>query len=170
MATLPTPTVMTNFHDFFKLLSKGVFWPLLACICSCHTPQQPWKLEIIKATPKCDSIRRWYYSSPDPFCNLQLEILESRTSLRIFINVFSLGFTACDSDASIPVKFSSPNEEQIFSAYVYRGGQRLLLPSYCYSWIIENLQQGNPLNLNVGRYSIILFPNSFPKRISYQWR
>jgi hypothetical protein len=164
MATLPTLMVMTNYPVFWRKLSQGVLWPLFLFASSCHTPPAPWKVDIVKAMPGCASFRRLYYSSPDPFCNVQVEILDSRNCRRIFINIFSLAVAANEPcENTIPVNISSPEEEQVFQAYVYKGGQRLLLPSYSYAWIIENLQKGNTLNLQVGRYSTTLLPSNFPK-------
>jgi hypothetical protein len=146
-------------------MNKGALLALLILVSSCSPLRSRWNLEKIQTAAKSSSFNRLYFSSCDPFSNLEFEILGNSSNIRLFLNVFSLGLPIDNPyENTVTVKMSTDEEQQHVQAYLYKGDQRLLLPPMCSEWIIENLQQGKAITIEVERYCTRLFPANFSQQ------
>lgn len=167
MATPRTLIRMISLRKFFVFIKKKrvILALLILTFSSCHPPQPHWNLEKIRSSIKGTHFNRCYFSSCDPFSNLEFEIIGNRSKFRIFLNVFSLPIlpdNPCEDTVS--VKVSTENEQNFIQAYLYKGGQRLLIPSPYAEWIIENLQQKKDLTIEVGRYRALIISANFSQQ------
>jgi hypothetical protein len=145
-----------------KLFLLGQFLVLLVVLLSCQRSGDLWKCDTFGAHPKCSLFHRLHYSPPDPYCNLEFEIIESKGAFRIFLNVYSLPLECAGvCENRVYVKISTSDECLTLESYLYQGGQRVLLPSYSYDWMMDNLLQGNAIFIEVGRYTMKLLPSNF---------
>ncbi len=160
------PTVIIKHFKRWQKLIHRALWALIIFNCSCQNISQPWQTETFNSSRRCKAIKRVYYSPEDLFCSLQMEILESKAQRQIFINIFSTGLTADNPQSStIEIRITAAEDTRLYQAYLYKGGQRLLLPAESYDWIIDNLVSSTALKLEVGRYSAQLESANFFKAL-----
>lgn len=143
-----------------KRASIALFLLLSACKSPC---KQQWTIEKVITNSPCFNSGKIYHSPEDTFCGLELEITRGECGLRMYINVFSLEIrTDSPMQNTASVEVVCLNQKHIFNAFLYQGGQRLLLPSQAKDLIIESLTQNETVCISVGgRYKSEINPEDF---------
>lgn len=96
------------------------------------------------------------------FTGLELDFVQMKDGLRLYINVYGLEIPAEPDNLGYSRVFISFREYSYhFSAQRFQGGQRLLVPEYVQSEIIDFLQEGQPVFIQVGRYESTIYPDKF---------
>jgi hypothetical protein len=145
-----------------NLISKGAFFALLLFLFSCRVPCQRWQIEKVSASSRCFNSGRLYLTPQDDFSGLELEITRGESGVRMYINVFSIEIkpeTLTQNTAFVEVKRN--DEKQVFQAFLYQGGQRLLLPSQARDYIIDALYCNETIIITTDRYQSEITPNNF---------
>lgn len=141
---------------FLIILSSCSCFSWFCNICS------PWCCEGNCAWDPCFSSQRIYLSPANKYSGLEMELMNFRGEIRMYLNV-------CGPE--IPPYPDDPSKAEIFLnfrdhhyrtlAERLRGGQRLLIPECVRDEIIWYLFQCQPVFLQVGRYSTDLPPDRF---------
>lgn len=156
---------MTGQPDAFyaKGIQRRAFWALLLIICSaCSDPCTRWQYESAVGTPCSFNSSRLYLLPANEMTGLELELVRMRDGLRAYINVFGL---------EIPEEAGNPGHSRVYISYKeysyhfstvrFQGGQRLLIPEHVQAEMIDFLQEGQPVTLQVGRYRSEIYPDKF---------
>jgi len=127
----------------------------------CSTSSPCWQGERIAAAPPFGSARV-FLSPLNQYSGYELEFVHSGEGLKLYMNVFGLEIPADPLDESNSRVFISfKDHSYTFSAQRFIGGQRLLIPLHVQNEIIETLQQGQSVYIQVGRYEANIYPNEF---------
>lgn len=79
----------------------------------------------------------------------------------MYINVFGLEIPKENNCDTVRVFVSFKTFSYHFSATRFVGGQRLLVPEHVQEEIIDSLQEGQPVAMQVGRYKADIYPDKF---------
>ena len=112
-------------------------------------------MEKVASCDPCFASRRLHYDSCDPFVRLEIELVESASGLRLYLNSFSLPLNSPE------VVFRVDATCKSFSGVLLEGGQRLLLPDELRDWIIAALANDSNVDICVGPYRALILPNRF---------
>lgn len=103
---------------------------------------------------------RLFYDSQDPFCQVELELVQSASGLRMYVDTFSRPLS---NSNAFPITLTIDGESQIYPAELLQGGQRLLLPDIARDAVIEALLNGQCVEIAAGPYQIEILPTKFRK-------
>ena len=142
---------------------RSLLFVMFVLLFACCPQEAKWKLEKIHTAQRCHNFSRLYFTSSDPFCPLELEILGNRSSFRVFLNLLSAGVTEMPFQDSAIIKISTSDEIQVVQAHLYQGGQKALLPPTAVEFIVANLLEWITVTIEVGRYQAIIVPSNFSK-------
>lgn len=110
----------------------------------------------------CNNFGRLFLIPIDPYCGLELEISKVESGLRMYINVFSLEIKPeTPKQNTVPVEVTISEETRTYKAFIYQGGQRLLLPSEARDWIADALIDCGIVSISVSRYHADIIPDGF---------
>lgn len=85
-----------------------------------------------------------------------------KDGLRLYINVYGLEIPPEPDNPAYSRVFVSFREYAYhFSAQRFQGGQRLLIPQYVQAEIVDFLQEGQTVFIQVGRYESDIYPDKF---------
>jgi hypothetical protein len=103
-----------------------------------------------------------FLTPANQFSGLELEFVAAPCGLRLYINVFGLEIPPddCDPSSSL-VAISFRDHSYQFTAPRLLGGQRLLIPDDVRNEIVDYLQNGQPIFIQVGRYQADIYPDQF---------
>jgi hypothetical protein len=150
---------MKLFQVNLKRVGIALFLFFSTCSSTC---KQQWMIEKVITDSPCFNSGKLTLSPTDTFCGLELELTRGESGVRMYINVFSLEIKpehSMQSTALVEVTYQ--NQKQTFHAFLYQGGQRLLLPNQARDLIIESLSQNEPVCIAVGRYRSEISPEDF---------
>lgn len=136
---------------------------LLLMASSCTAPAAThWQTQTAIGSSSSLNSSRLYLPPANEFSGLELEFVLMRDGLRLYMNVYGLEISSEPYDSSISRVFISFKDHSYhFSAQRFLGGQRLLIPECVQSEMIEYLQEGRPLFIQVGRYQADINPDKF---------
>lgn len=124
----------------------ALFLPIF--LTSCKTYPHWYREQVCS----CNLNYRLSYESCDPFVQLTVEIIQSDSGLRMYVNTFSRPLTS--SQISVTVGEASLS----FSGYLLEGQQRLLLPDEARDWILSSLLEDNCVQIRAGPYQATISP------------
>lgn len=113
-----------------------------------------------KAAP-CDPLFhsiRLFYDSQDPFCQVELELVQSASGLRMYIDTFARPLSFGNV---YPITLTIEEEAQMYTAELLEGGQRLLLPDAARDAIIDAMLNEQSVQMTVGPYQAAIQPAKF---------
>lgn len=140
-----------------KLLSILV----LLVVCACSGSSQ-WRGDSAIGSPGPANSARLFLPPANDLTGLELEFVQMKDGLRLYVNVFGLEIPEEPDNPGHSRMFVSFREYSYhFSATRFQGGQRLLIPEYVQSEIIDFLQEGQPVYLQVERYESVIYPDKF---------
>lgn len=155
---------MSFLHDCFSATERRAKWALLLLsLAACSDPCcSQWQAESAVGTPYSYNSARLYLCPSNELTGLELELVRMRDGLRMYINVFGLDLPPEENNPDYSRVFVSfRNYSYHFSAARFLGGQRLLIPEHVQAEIIDFLQEGQPVALQVGRYKSDIYPDKF---------
>lgn len=136
--------------------------------CSPSTPCKEWELQQNTTNIPCFNTGRLVLG-PDSNCsNLEMEIDRSRSGIRCYINLLFLQIPPHEDDptrAQVQILFDD-QEPWIVYPYLFRGGQRMLLPGDVADYLIQVLLEGYSFTIQIGRSKLEVIPVDFSE--SYQ--
>jgi hypothetical protein len=156
MTLLSTRCFVTNFE-------RLALWSLLFfAFPSCSGPSPGWQEDSAIGTSCSFNSARLYLAPANEFSGLELEFVQMRDGLRLYINVYGLEIPPETYDGSTSRVFISFKDHTYhFSALRFLGGQRLLVPECVQDEMIEYLQEGQSLFIQVGRYQADIDSDKF---------
>lgn len=126
---------------------------------SCASYPQ-WHLEkVVTCDPLSRSIRL-FYDSLDPFCQIELELVQSVSGLRMYLNTFGRPLSY---GTTFPITLTIEEEDLVYTAELLEGGQRLLLPDAARDAVIEALFNEQCVQIAAGPYQATILPTQFSK-------
>lgn len=132
--------------------------------CSAKEPVY-WSVEHIETGGKFDS-SRLICSSAEKMNNLDIEIITQNHQRKIYLNTTS-GKLIFDKDTQKSLgSILINNEKQNFEAFCYAGAQKVLLPDYISSKIIESLKNNKEVQINFPGFKTTLKPKGFSGKLS----
>lgn len=135
---------------------------LFAFTGSCSSPCSQWTGDCAVGSPCSYNSARLYLSPSNQLAGLELDFVQMKDGLRLYINVTGLEIPEEEDNSGYSRVFISFREYSYhFSARRFQGGQRLLIPEYVQSEIIDFLQEGQPIFIQVGRYESDILPDKF---------
>ncbi len=141
---------------------RALFALLLLMSCSCSGPCSQWQAQTCEGSSASFSSARIYLAPANEFSGLELELVQTVDGLRMYINVFGLEIPPEQPNSpNSRVFISFKDHSYNFSAVRFTGGQRLLVPEHVQSEIVEYLQEGQSVHLQVGRYEAKIYPDKF---------
>jgi len=149
---------------FVNFLKRRAFLGLLLLIVtSCSAPvSSNWQMESAVGTIDSLNSARLYLPPANEFSGLELEFVLMRDGLRLYLNVYGLEIPPEPFDCSSSRVFISFKDHSYhFSAQRFLGGQRLLIPECVQEEMVDYLQEGQPLFIQVGRYQADINPDRF---------
>ncbi len=146
-----------------EILKGRALWALLLTLASsCSGPCSDWCGESAVGTPCSFNSTRLYLPPANELTGLELDFVQMKDGLRLYINVYGLEIPPeADNSAYSRVFISYRTYAYHFSAQRFQGGQRLLIPQYVQSEIVDFLQEGQPVSIQVGRYKSDIYPDKF---------
>ncbi len=143
------------------LLRNGAILALF--LSSCNSPcSQQWCCNEIPVFPVDYSSRRIYLPANNGFNQVEVELVQTRCNLRMYINSHGMEIPAdpCDPDkALVFVSFRTHSYTTKFDRFV--GGHRLLVPEAVRDEIVNTLLAGQPVYLRVGGFEADIMPDKF---------
>lgn len=156
---------MILFKDsaFVNNSKRRVFGTLLLlATASCCNPCPEWVGDSAVGSPGSANSARLFLSPSNDLTGLELDFVQMKDGLRLYLNVFGLEIPPEPNDPDSSRVFISFREYSYhFSAARFQGGQRLLIPEYVQNEIIDFLQEGRPVFIQVGRYESTIYPDKF---------
>lgn len=144
-----------------NLLRNGVLAALFLNSCSSGCGQQ-WCCVSQQISPSDYSSRRIYLPANNGFNQMEVELVQTRCSLRMYINSHSLEIPSEPNDpysAQVFVSFRSHSFTTRFDRLV--GGHRLLVPDTVRDQIVDSLLAGQPVYIRVGAFEADIMPDKF---------
>ncbi len=130
--------------------------------CSCSGPSCQWQVQTCEGSTTSFSSARMYLAPANEYSGLELELVQTIDGLKMYINVYGLEIPAEGPNSQNSRVFISFKDHSYhFSALRFTGGQKLLVPQYVQSEIVEYLQEGQSVHLQVGRYEADIYPDKF---------
>jgi hypothetical protein len=120
-----------------------------------------WRLDEVSPCNPCFRSARIYFDNHDPFCRLEIEMVNSPSGMRLYVNTYSRPLPK-----QISVTMMTVDDSGEFPAEVLEGGQRLLLPDPARDFLISHLLSGQCVELTVGSYQTTVPPSQFAKVFS----
>lgn len=150
-------------QHFVKNSKRGAFCTLLLLFAtSCSGTCQQWCGDSAVGSPCSANSARLYLCPSNELTGLELDFVQMKEGLRLYINVYGLEIPPEPNSLDHSRVFVSFREYSYhFSAQRFQGGQRLLVPEYVQSEIIDFLQEGQAVHLQVGRYESTICPDKF---------
>ncbi len=105
----------------------------------------------------CYDSARLIYDILDPFNQLELEMIQSASGLRMYLNTFSRPL------ASPNVTVKAGGDLRCFPGTLFEGGQRLLLSEEARDFIIASLLAECAVEVVAGPYHAIIGTEKFSK-------
>jgi len=130
---------------------------LFLSLFSCSSCPQ-WHLE---EAVTCDPLfrsSRIFYDNLDPYCQVELELVQSASGLRMYIDTFSRPLS---NSNVFTITLTIEEEAQIYSAELLQGGQRLLLPDVARDAVIDALLNEKCVQISAGPYQATILPTKF---------
>jgi hypothetical protein len=141
---------------FFKLI---LLFPLLCFAC---TKTSHWSHDCIHSQNKEHHSSRLCYFSKDPIHGIDLELLNTKEHLKVYLNVHSAPIPPCQGNAkSVLVKLKIDDEQFSFIAHRLEGGQRILLPKENAEQLIEALKNHREVTLVLNDYRTVIKTEDF---------
>lgn len=122
---------------------------------ACSKTCTQWEIETSITRPCSNHLGKIYYPASSEYAGLELEISYLNQKTVAYLNVFSIELEGVDG--KIPVTLTSKDRSETFTAFILKGGQRILLPSEACNAIIQALSEETEIQISVGRYE-----QSFP--------
>ena len=146
-----------------EICRKRALWALfLLMSSSCSGPCGQWQGQTCEGSIATFSSARMYLAPANEFSGLELELVQTVDGLRMYINVYGLEIpTEQPGSHNSRVFISFKDHSYHFSAIRFTGGQKLLVPQYVLTEIVEYLQEGQSVHLQVGRYEANIYPDKF---------
>lgn len=156
MQFMVTATLVRVAKDGFLL---ALFMFLMI---SCSGPSTTWQGESAIGSPSSLNSARLYLCPTNEFSGLELEFVQMRDGLRLYLNVYGLQIPPDAPDSSTSrVYFSFGERSYHCPAARFLGGQRLLIPEHVQIEMVEYLQQGRSVFIQVDRYQATVYPEQF---------
>jgi len=150
------------------LFKKGALVALFFFLSGCSNECPSWRNENIQSS-SCPSysIKKVYFPTKNNLSGLELEIADSLTGLRMYLNSFSTILPAEEDDAhQTNVTYIVADQRYQAAAYRMEGGQRLLLPNDATEQILDALWDQQTVEFQVGRYKAVVDPDGFREAYS----
>ncbi|MBA3239576.1 MAG: hypothetical protein H0T62_14715 [Parachlamydiaceae bacterium] len=129
---------------------------------SCSGTSTNWQGESAIGSPTSLNSSRLYLAPTNEFSGLELEFVQMRDGLRLYLNVYGLEIPPDAEDSCTSrVYFSFKDHAYHCAAARFLGGQRLLIPEYVQLEMVEYLQAGQSVFIQVGRYQANVYPEQF---------
>lgn len=143
------------------LLRNGAFMALFLTSCSSGCGPE-WCCVTHQVSPSDYSSRRIYLPANNGFNQMEVELVQTKCSLRMYLNSHGLEIPADPSDPSkalVYVSFRSHSFTTKFDRLV--GGHRLLVPENVRDQIVDSLLSGQPVYIRVGAFEADIMPDKF---------
>ncbi len=140
---------------YFLLL--GVLLTSIAC-----TPKSNWKHTHIEGSSDQHNSSRLSYGISNTHNTLQMEVIHRKQSYKGYL--FVQGRVIPEAEGNPRLALVSVSIEGIKESFLvprYEGGQRLSLPEDLLKKILQNLEEGTEVTLQVAGYLTTLDPNGF---------
>lgn len=149
--------------SLIKGIQDGALWALfMFFIISCSGQSTNWQGESAIGSPTSLNSARLYLPPANEFSGLELEFVRMRDGLRLYLNVYGLEIPPDPADPGTSrVFFSFKDHAYHCSAARFLGGQRLLIPEHVQLEMIDYLQQGQSVFIQVDRYQAEVYPDQF---------
>jgi len=141
-----------------RALFCALFFFLQGCCHNCA-----WDLDEIQSHCPEFSSARLHSIHKANFNGLELEIIHSSCYERLYLNIH--GFPLACGDIQT-VEAITRGQTLTIQAYLFEGGQRLLLEETGAQAIIQALYEGQTVTIRVGNYSKEFEPDNFPELYS----
>lgn len=144
---------------------RGAAIALFLIISACSPSSCPqWRMDSIDSSypPVCS--QKLFYRAEDSFNEVELEFVSGSYGIRGYLNIYSipLGSKGCSSDTvAVVVKICDTVYNAQSSLLI--GGQRVLLQEDMTTHIIDALNNGYEVVIQVEKYQSTIFPANFKK-------
>jgi hypothetical protein len=135
-------------------------WPLFFLLYGCFHSQETWVLESIEGAP----YSRMSLSS-NVFPKTRLEFLPLREKMASFVT-FSETKIIPSSGKSVRLFLRIDQQTFETTADLYEGNQRLALNQEITERIIQSLQRGKSLEMEINGYKLLISPENFLQQYS----
>lgn len=140
-----------------RFLACGAIFFLVSC-----SQATPWSINHIKTGNACFDSSELCYRSSDPANGLDLEMIRTQESLRLYLSVRSRIIPPYKNNPQEAiVEVLANGEKHRFIAFRHEGGQRVLLPEECQNLILSQLKDNHPVAISLSGYKNIIEPTSF---------
>ncbi len=144
------------------IIIKRIWWicPLFFLLGSCSESQKAWELESIGSSP----YSRLSFRS-NAFPKIILEILPLRGEMACFVTFSETRINSSSgTNAAITLRINHQTYEK--TAALYEGDQRLGLNRETTDLLIQALQNGHMIEMEIGGYKTLISPESFSKNFT----
>lgn len=140
---------------------------LILCFFSlggCKTPAcRQWELNVIKTRTACFNGGRLLLGPDSDYSHLELELVRTSSGIRFYIDLLLLQASPWKEDTTrttMTIQFEE-QEPWIIHPYLFKGGQRLLIPADEADFLVQSLIDGFSFTIQIGRSQISVIPNQF---------
>lgn len=157
-----TPIKRIDGAVALQFFSRLVAWLLVGLLVGCHPYEfdqycYRWRYEEARSCrPGVDSAR--VYLKPEHPCGtLFLDIIKDPCGCRMYVSTLChvFGDVACSRN-EVAVEIEIGGDSRLYTAYLFQGGQRLLLGDEAQEAIITALWEGNCVAIRMGIHKAVL--------------
>ena len=150
-----------------RVLTTLLFLFFTACNPTCRQ----WECDEAVTCSRCYDSVRLLISCDNPFNGIGVEIIGTSENLRMYLNVYAYPLLPISPDSQeVIVTITIDGNDCSCNAYLFEGGQRLLVPPEFSEQIIEGLLDEQCVIISIGPYKAEIPHRNFAKSYSLLWQ